>query len=437
MSHSAHLAEWTPSLLGGAGGAFASVLPSAAAARVAAAGNAAHRGPGNKTPSVPRAGEDPRRPPGTSRTTTRALQERLRPLAQRLSVAYCGIGPQKTREGLPEHIAVLRHAETGHASFGNVQHCRSPWACPSCAERMRAQRGEELTAAGRAHGWDRVELVTLTVRHGKGDDLRALRSAVSDCWRRVQQRRGWRDYARENVFGDVRCLEVMWGPLYGWHPHLHLLVFMQRELTDLERHTLKKRVFEAWAAAVKRALGAEYVPDFEHGIDVTPAHEGTYLAKMGLEGLGYELADGGIAKEGNRGHLTPWQIAWRASWGNDAHTKLWTSYQLAMRGAKQLTWSKAVKALVTLAEEERAEPDEVARIDLGDWTDVVRSTVEQRPARLYILECVEKGADAEEVACIVAQCVEAQRARRGLTRTRSWPGAQVPLSEVQPVEVAA
>jgi hypothetical protein len=118
-------------------------------------------------------------------------------------------------------------------------------------------------------------------------------------------------------------------------------------------------------------LGApdDFLPDHDHGVHAELADDtrevAQYLAKLGLELTG-------IAKKTSKpGHFTSWDIGRRAADGDPHFVGLWKDHALAMLGARQLTWSRGLRAAVGLVEqrtdeelaaEESLEPTEIERL---------------------------------------------------------------------------
>jgi hypothetical protein len=100
---------------------------------------------------------------------------------------------------------------------------------------------------------------------------------------------------------------------------------------------------------VLRKIGAEHVPNDEHGLRLTEAHQATYIADLGLEISGITRKD---AKHGNR---TMWQVARDARDGDERSQKLWHVYSEAMLGARQLTWSVGTKKFFMIGEKDDEE----------------------------------------------------------------------------------
>lgn len=182
--------------------------------------------------------------------------------------------------------------------------------------------------------WEgRTLLLTATVRHALGNDLKALRKALSEAWRSLWAgKAGMRRRRQWGLAHTVRGLEVTHGA-NGWHPHLHVLAFVKHDVAESVQLELR----EAWIRAVERKLGKQHAPSFEHGLDVRETSCAEYLAKLGLEVASIE------SKSGRSGSRTPWQIAKDAAAGDQQSAKLWRAFCRDMLGARQLCWSKGAK----------------------------------------------------------------------------------------------
>lgn len=278
----------------------------------------------------------------------------------------------------------------GRAGFNGIMTCGLAWECPVCRATIQAERAKEVLAAVDWHRARRGEayLVTLTVRHGLGDDLATMRKGVANAWRKVQAGRAWLEWkARAGVVGTVRALETTHGE-HGWHPHLHVLVLGKRA-SDHDVESWRAQLSARWQVAVSATLGQDYVPTDRRGCDVRVSRKSDYLAKLGLE------VAGSSEKRGRRKNRSPLEIAddWvsREDWRDGV---LWRKYAKGMHGARMLTWSKGLRAAVGLgvekSDEELAALEEqytpVARIAREVWDELVR--VPGGPLR--ILEYLER-----------------------------------------------
>jgi hypothetical protein len=240
-----------------------------------------------------------------------------------------------------------------------------------------------------------VAMLTLTIRHGAGDDLRELRRGLANAWRGVARGRPWQKFkAKLGIRHSIRALEVTHGD-NGFHPHLHVLLFLDREMASLsEDHVaecvdwLKRR----WGVMVDRYLGAgQHGPSYEHGLSLdTGSDDGIahYICKLGLQ-----MSDPGF-KTGSSEHKTRTMMElagvvarWRPQKDTDGSWRpclearrdyqTWRAYSDGIKGAAQLTWSRGLKAAsgvkdatdgeIVAEDEAGAERVAVADVDRGDW----------------------------------------------------------------------
>lgn len=277
------------------------------------------------------------------------LRDALRTLGSK-RVGACG------HRRIAREVEVVRRTATRdsgetyqHAYYRGLLRCGSVWECPVCAMQIRAERADELKRAVHAWGPSNVAMLSLTVRHGLGDDLRATRRGIAAAFRRLIRGRPWPRFCKKyGIEFHVRALEVTHG-LHGWHPHLHALLFLEIPLSPAELDAATTWLHERWRNCVRRALGSEFVPN-EHGVDLRASKRADYLAKFSLE-----LVDPGT-KRGRAGNRTPIQIAVSAATGKCPDDEaLWVAYCAGMRGAKMLTWSEGLRAAVELDVEKHDE----------------------------------------------------------------------------------
>lgn len=272
----------------------------------------------------------------------------------------------------------IAQGESGF-SFGHIHRCGSPWACPACAHQIAMQRGAEVSQAVEwwrtkdDTGESDVMLVTLTLRHKAGDDLRTLRRGLSEAWRAVEMSRQWRDLRKDVGLSHViRCQEVTWGD-NGWHPHLHLLVFCTHPGNLPE---WQQQATQLWRHHVRRILGDACLPNKRRALDIAPCEDRTYLTRMGLE------VGSPAAKHARDGHLSAMQLAREIAMGGpdrERYGALWREYTLAMHGAHQLHWSHGLREALgepvsdfeVVKREEFAKPV-IAEIPAETWRDMAR-----------------------------------------------------------------
>ncbi len=304
---------------------------------------------------------------------TRAARYRLRDAAARLlgheRVAKCG-------RRLVHSLVTVRR-EAGRAFYGGLQTCSSVWHCPVCAARIGEVRRREVEEALDAHAarGGHVYMATMTVPHHAFSSPAHLRSEVATAWRKLAAGAPWLRIKRDfGIVGMVRGLETTHGR-NGWHPHLHVLLFT-RDLTADEAAALADRIYERWERIVERmGLGTCWRSafSFERARERTAA--GRYVSKWGCDA---EIALS-VRKSGRTGQRSPWDLLAAAEAGDETAARLFQEYAAAFKGARQLTWTRGLRALFGLDEivtddEAAAEPavaEAIGGFDRVQWRWIV------------------------------------------------------------------
>ena len=336
-------------------------------------------------------------------------------------------------------VTITRRGAGGRGKFAGLQNSHSVWGSPVAAVGIARGRQEELqnaAAAWLAGGKNRaLAMVTLTVRHRHGEALADLLAGVSKAWSRVNSCRAWkapRGMRRRYGIGHyVWFLEITHGR-NGWHPHRHMVLCLERALSDDELAALKAELHALWAEKVTD-LGL-LAPNEAHGVDVqqvatnvdAAAAIATYAAKGMFAGLAAE-ATGGAVKQARGGNRTPFQILEDIADALDAGEEpqardvaLWREYEAATKGKQQRRWSTgALEALAVAVvaddelehlEDSDAEPEVEEQADVAlvavaraDWW---RYLAHNTDARLEVLEAANAGSTSEAGARAVATVLE-------------------------------
>jgi hypothetical protein len=312
----------------------------------------------------------------------------------------------------PTHARVGIHVDpaTGVACIKGVQACGDVWCCPVCTVAIRERRAEEIRAAGLAHlaAGGGLAHLTLTLSHGRSDPLRSSLDAVRDSWRAVLQSGSVQRARKRLGIGFVRAVEVTWGQRNGWHPHLHLLLFTDRVLSDDEMRDLAAAIDAAWTRAarargrnVSEAYGTMLRPvTLSAGAEALAAYLTKVQDRFGdSRDIGRELTRGDQKRVRSVGGMTPFDLAEAATAGDRQAAVLWLEYVDTIKGAKCLSWSVGLRERLALGPELGDETAAgvgvpgavlVAELDDQDWSIVVRHR-----ARARLLALVERqGAEA-------------------------------------------
>lgn len=293
------------------------------------------------------------------------------------------------------------------AGFGQLQVCGSVWSCPVCSAKINTVRAADIAAAISAwhtptenHPGGRIVLLTLTMRHKRGQELDDLWTrGISAGWHAVTAGRAWKDdqtdygtwvprvvktgkRAGETVWshriGYSRVVETTYG-VNGWHVHIHALLFVRQDITGPEATALGHSVFSRWSdSLVSEGFGA---PTLTNGVDIKllgPESKDAkkiadYFAKNTFAGakhasnVAFEVS-GGLGKWARGSNRTPFQILENLCSGEDyagfeSDLHRWWVWEAASKGKRQLTWSPWLRPYLGLNLE--LTDEEIAESELG------------------------------------------------------------------------
>lgn len=279
-------------------------------------------------------------------------------------------------------IGVHKSQQHGGAFYTDLVICGSVWACPVCAAKVQERRREEIaTAINWAYANDlQPVMVTLTFPHYSWQKLSKLLDQQAMALQRLRAGQPWKRFqARHGYRGMIRSLELTHGS-NGWHPHTHELWFVRR---DADPVAMLVEVLKRWESACIRAglLDPKNQAQLEafraHAVDIKGnCSASDYLAKQDDSrhwGADREIAKAST-KQGRAKGLHPFGLLAQAA-DNQRAARLYLSYALAMKGRRQLHWSKGLKDAVglndasdeDLAEESRETADCLGRLTFDEW----------------------------------------------------------------------
>lgn len=279
------------------------------------------------------------------------LQSYARDLLPDERVAIC------LRRPIPQRSVDVCYAPASQsAHYGGLQVCASVWSCPVCASKVSERRRLELSAAvsaWRGAGCS-VVLATFTLQHKAGDDLAAVLRLVKRSYELMRNGRAWVKLSSAVVMaGSVRALEVSHGS-NGWHPHLHVLFFLGGPPGSSGE--LLEPIRQRWVDCVVRAGG---YASYDHGCDLRLADDevAAYVAKYGREPswtAAHEVTKA-VLKLGRAGGRSAFQLLADFAAGDIAAGDLFAHYARVFKGERQLFWSRGLRMLFGLADEQTDE----------------------------------------------------------------------------------
>lgn len=286
----------------------------------------------------------------------------------------CGCGKHRIDKELP--VGVTYNEKTGLAGYDNLQYCGSVWVCPDCSYKISQDRKTELAEAMkscRSKGLQ-VLMLTLTVPHYAGDDLRQLLKKMSSAKHAFWTNRNSRNYLSEQfpLVGHITATEVKFNDRNGFHPHYHILCFSEQNFKQEDIDLIQDELYEFWAEkCVKQGLGK---PSKEHGLHIKIGSNEDMLADyVSKWGLASEMtqAHQKIGKK-NKDSLTMWEVLELSTMEASTHDKygrVFKKYAQAFKGRAQLFWSKGLKDLLikALTVEEKNEKDKKEYEEYGQY----------------------------------------------------------------------
>lgn len=255
-------------------------------------------------------------------------------------MGHCGRLVVSDEDGVNIHVTTNDDGARRAYPVG-VAACGSVWACPRCAPTIRARRAAEVNEA--AAKWVSsadgryVALVTLTIRHHRGDDLVQLLDGLAKSWKNLQQRQDWRSLRKAGgLRGMIRSMEITEGP-NGYHPHVHAVVFMEAGSSLRRVHEVIGR---HWPEVVSRRLGDAHTPSTSIGVDVRkiPADQAGYVC-------GHEISSGVKSSD------AMYSITSALAAGEVGALARFCEFFTATKGRNFLVWSPGLRKMLGMGEE--------------------------------------------------------------------------------------
>lgn len=319
---------------------------------------------------------------------------------QQKQAPVCSCGKCRIDGSAP--VGVTYNPQTGLASYTNLQYCGSVWVCPDCSYKISQERKKELAEAmkGCRDKGLHVAMLTLTVPHYLGDDLRLLLKKMSKAKHSLWSNRNSREYIADQfpMVGHITATEVKYSDSNGFHPHYHILCFLDKQYQEEDLEIIENELYELWAdKCVKAGLGK---PNRRNGIDLK-------MGSNNADTLADYISKWGIAEEMTQAHLkigknnmqslTMWEVlelAAEEESTTDKYSHIFKTYALAFKGRKQLHWSKGLKALlkcqvkddeeIANTEDDQAEVVHALFLSPQDWWAICFNNL-----RVEFLELVE------------------------------------------------
>lgn len=273
--------------------------------------------------------------------------------------------------------------------FFGVTSCHSSWACPTCTPKQMAQYGAKIANLIDAmETWYKKSafMMTLTMPHTNHLSCKESLDVLQNAWRRFarsgnhkdhtdlrrdatgQKRRGNDPLAKMreelNIRHFVKVIECNWGEKSGWHPHIHMLMWVDK--ADLQKvANYEELLLDRWWTCCKLATKSVLKDRFhEKSIDQFYAdwrkypktgHRSLFISKTDdgkiraeksshyITGWGgdNEITQG-YHKLGRNGHYSPFQLLQKhLETKDDKWIELYVEFAQATHGKRRVQFSNS------------------------------------------------------------------------------------------------
>jgi hypothetical protein len=309
------------------------------------------------------------------------------------------------RRDTANSVDIRRSSLSGLGYYSGLQTCGRGALCPCCGSKIAEHNCREIQAAldvWRGRGGV-AGLLTFTMPHYRSQRLSDNLSAILMAYRELDRNRPYRGLCKAvGLQHTIRALEVTWGRLNGWHPHLHILAFFSDRFVAAQ---FAGELAELWLANLHRQgvemKDREAVLERGVRVDVGISAGAQYLSKVGRSwGLAEEVAKAN-RKRGRGDHYSPVDLLRhvRDSTLPEAGA-VFREYAAAADGRHFLRWSAHMRRDLGLLpeksdEEVAAGVDQLdpflARLDALTWRAV---RFAGGRARVRLLELAEQDEDS-------------------------------------------
>ena len=318
---------------------------------------------------------------------------------QKFRVVHC------SRSIQGDGVNVHRTVDGKRARFGGLTTCGSGWTCPVCALKIAEVRRAELSKALVQHvtAGGRVHLMTLTFPHEADWPLADLMARFDKARNRFTNSRAFKKILGKDgaatCKGRVSSLEITNGQ-NGWHPHLHVLLFVRRSLTIDEGEILQ----HAWVSQLLKAgLGdnSKLSDMMAHALDLRGGEDAAdYVVKYGREekwGLTSELTRT-HTKETAHESLTPFGLLGAYMDGDTVAAGRFVEFADAFLGKRLLTWTPGLRKEFDLSEDDsdeaaaaaaEVEEQKVGRLSSDQWKIVLERNARAELLNFAAEQCID------------------------------------------------
>lgn len=313
-----------------------------------------------------------------------------------------------------DQVRVRRATDGSKVRYAGLIKCELPWVCPVCSVAIGEQRQKRLEAMNVAHvkAGGMTYLMTLTFPHEADTPLPELLEPMNKARQAWTNSRVWKRVRTEaGALGAAMSFEITHG-INGWHPHLHMLLFVEKPLTDGQRDQLR----DQWIHQLMRVgLGkTDQLDDMlKHAMDIRGgADAAAYIAKYGREekwGISSELSRSHAKTGQGAESVTPFGLLALYESGEAWAGVKFREFADAMKGKRLMTFTRGLVKLVeqrygidldeleTATDDDAPEMEDVGVITPDQWSIVLSRNARGALADFIAMYCLNPERAQEDI----------------------------------------
>lgn len=176
---------------------------------------------------------------------------------------------------------MLMYNTSSHKVLQRDMHrCGKVWQCPVCTSAIAKTRQVAIEKAVNSPKWCTMMMLTFTTSHHVKDTLETVQKGQSERYENMMRNKAFTDKLKNlGYLAKVTTKEVTVTTANGWHPHYHVLVFLEECLSIEEQKSFEDYVKNEWIRICKgvdkkgKPFKNAYrykvsTPSYEHGADV-------------------------------------------------------------------------------------------------------------------------------------------------------------------------
>jgi len=206
---------------------------------------------------------------------------------------------------IDDYVELKSNKEHGNITTSGVATCGSVWACPVCRAKIANERAKQLNQIyneGQQKGWN-FYMCTFTIPHTGSDNLAKLYGSsslgvgLSGAFTKFRSSYMFsKKFKNKSYIGDIKAVEITWGHVNGFHPHLHFIVITK---ADLDVDQWEFTFLKEWQ---RQCINSGLEPPNERGVKIDKCVNVDQVEYLSKWSVGSELQSDQVKKSKGLNH---------------------------------------------------------------------------------------------------------------------------------------